>query len=93
MLFFVSKEPLTGFLCLFFRVLKLTGYTLTGSFYSYKHNSYKIIFKWENALLQTSFNGGHAAGREEEPPEEWNGGHDNSGGGAGTGWEAPDDGD
>jgi len=23
-------------------------------------------FKWENALLQTSFNGGHAAGREEK---------------------------
>ena len=50
-------------------------------------------FKWENALLQTSFNGGHKAGKEEEPPEEWNGGHDNSGGGAGSGWVAPDDGD
>ena len=50
-------------------------------------------FKWENALLQTSFNGGHAAGREEEPPEEWNGGHDDNGGGAGSGWVAPDDGE
>ena len=50
-------------------------------------------FKWENALLQTSFNGGHKAGKEEEPPEEWNGGHDDNGGGAGSGWVAPDDGD
>lgn len=50
-------------------------------------------FKWENTLLQTSFNGGHKAGKEEEPPEEWNGGHDDNGGGAGSGWVAPDDGD
>ena len=50
-------------------------------------------FKWENARLQTSFNGGLKAGKEEEPPEEWNGGHDDNGGGAGSGWVAPDDGD